>query len=128
MRRYWGRLNPTVRGLLIIALIALVVVVLQLDPTLVALSMLLRVAFFLAVAFFLSLVCRERLRGDIETCPRRAQLTSYGGAAVIVFDLGVLCWTGFGVAGLEAVALILALALSAFAMWRVWREQHTYSV
>ena len=128
MGRFWSRMKPTLRGVLIIALIALVVVVLQLQQSLVALSILLRIAFFLAVAFFLFLVWRERLRTDIETWPRRAQLAFYGGAALIVVVLGVLFWTGFGVAGGEAVALILALAVSAFAMWRVWRDQHTYSV
>ena len=33
MRAFFGRMNPTLRGLLIVALIALVVVVLQLETT-----------------------------------------------------------------------------------------------
>ena len=128
MRRYWQRLNPTLRGFLIIALIALVVVVLQLQASLLAIGMLLRIAFFLAVAFFLFLVWRERLRGDIESWSRRAQLAFYGGAAVIVLALGVLFWTGFSVRGLDALALLVTIALAAFAMWRVWSDEHTYSV
>ena len=50
MRQLWDRLNPTLRAFLIVALIALVVVVLQLYETLIALSLLLRLAFFLVLA------------------------------------------------------------------------------
>ena len=57
-RRFLANMNPTVRGFLVIALIALVIVVLELYQTLVALSILMRVAFFLAIAFFVYLVWR----------------------------------------------------------------------
>ena len=46
-------MNPFVRGLLIVGLIALVVVVLQLQATLTALFLLAQIAFFLAIAFFI---------------------------------------------------------------------------
>ena len=65
-------MNPTLRGFLIIGLIALVVVVLELEQTLAALFLIARIAFFLAIAFFLYLVWRER-RSDISMWPRRAQ-------------------------------------------------------
>jgi hypothetical protein len=29
--------------------------------------------------------------------------------------------------GLDAIAFVLVLAAAGFAMWRTWREQHTYS-
>ena len=60
MSNPFSRMNPTLRGFLILGLIALVVVVLKLEATLVALSIILRIAFFLAVAFFLFLMWRER--------------------------------------------------------------------
>ena len=47
--------RPTLRGFLIIGLIALVVVVLNQYTALLAIAMLLRIAFFLAVAFFVYL-------------------------------------------------------------------------
>ncbi len=56
--------RPTLRGFLIIGLIALVVVVLNLYTAVIAIGMLLRIAFFLAIAFFIYLVWRER-RGEI---------------------------------------------------------------
>ena len=45
MRAFFGRMNPTLRGLLIVALIALVVVALQLQTTLSVVSALLSIAF-----------------------------------------------------------------------------------
>ena len=56
-----SRINPTLRGFLIIAAIAAVVVALQLQSTLTALFVLARIAFLLAIAFFVYLVWRERL-------------------------------------------------------------------
>ena len=126
MSRLWHRINPTLRGFLIIALIALVVVVLQLYQTLIALGMLLRIAFFLAVAFFVFLIWRDRLRADIETWSGRAKAAFYGGAALVVADLAAFFWPGRTTAGLDAVAFLAVLALSGFSMWRVWRDERTY--
>jgi len=126
MRRFLSNMNPTVRGFLLIALIALVVVVLQLQQSLVAIGMLLRIAFFLAIAFFVYLLWRDRVRGDAETWSRRGRAAFYSGAVLIVAALGILFWTGFGVGGLEAVGLVAVLVVSGFAMYRVWREEHRY--
>ena len=123
MRNAFSRINPTLRGFLIIGLIALVVVVLQLEATLIALSMLLRIAFFLAIAFFVFLMWRER-REDIAVWPRRAYVAFYGGAilAVLTFAVYVLR----GASGLDAVAFLMILGICGFSMFRVWRDQHTY--
>jgi ABC-type nickel/cobalt efflux system permease component RcnA len=125
MRRLVGRINPFARGMLIVALIAAVVVVLQLQTTLTALFLLARIAFFLAIAFFLYVLWRER-RADIGMWPRRAQRTFYGGILLLVADIGWFVLGG-GHAGLDAFAFILVLILAAFGVWRVWRDQHTYS-
>jgi hypothetical protein len=55
MRRFFTDMNATLRGFLIIALVAAVVVVLSLDEVLATVGGLLRIAFFLAIAFFLVL-------------------------------------------------------------------------
>jgi len=124
MRRLIADMNPTLRGFLIIAAIALVVVVLQLYQTLVALSILARIAFLLAVAFFVYLVWRER-RGEIGEWSTRAKTAFYGAALVIVADIAVFSF--LGASGLDAVAFVLVLAICAYAMWRTWRQEHTYS-
>jgi hypothetical protein len=128
MSRFWDRINPTLRAFLVVALIALVVVVLQLYQTLIALGMLLRIAFFLAVAFFLYLLWRDRVRGEVELWSRRTKLVFYGAAALILVDLGAFFWPGRATAGPDALAFLLVLGLAGFSMWRVWRDERTYGM
>lgn len=123
MRRFFRDMNPTVRGFLIIAAIVVVVMLLNLYGTLVALGMLLRIAFFLAIAFFLFLAWRER-RSDIESWSTRAKTVFYGSALVILAAIGTYFW--HGLPGYDALGFIGVLACGGFAMWRIWREEHTY--
>jgi len=115
--------HPTVRGFLIIAAIAAVVVALSLQPTLAALFLLARIAFFLAIAFFIFLMWRER-RDEIALWPRRALAAFYGAAILVVVTFGYYLLQG--ASGLDAVAFLVILGLCGFSMWRVWREQHHY--
>jgi small-conductance mechanosensitive channel len=123
MSRFFSRISPFMRGLLILAAIAGVVVVLQLEQTLVALAVLVRIAFVLAIAYFIFLVWREQREG-ISMWSQRAQWVFYGAAVVAVADVGVY-WYG-GAVGLQILAFVAVLALCGFAMWRTWRDQHTY--
>ncbi|MDX6487637.1 MAG: hypothetical protein QOK13_252, partial [Gaiellaceae bacterium] len=66
MSRFFANLNPLVRGLAVVALIALMVVVLNLGNTVAALFLIAKIAFPLAIAFFLFMLWRDR-RSDIET-------------------------------------------------------------
>ena len=118
------RLNPTLRGFLIIALIALLIVVFNLETTLLTVQALLGIAFFLAIAFFIYLVWRER-REEISTWSRRARFAFYGGALLIVADIGAF-FVRRPSGGIQALAFLLVLVLCGFSMWRVWRDEHTY--
>jgi len=124
MSRFFSRINPTLRGLLILAAIAGLIVVFQLEQTLNVLLLIARVAFVLAIAYFIFLVWRERREG-ISMWPRRAQWVFYGSAIVAVADVG-LYWYG-GAVGYEILAFVAILILCGFAMWRTWRDQHTYA-
>ncbi len=124
MRRFLADMNPFARGLLIVAGVALVIVSLQLYTTLAALYLIARIAFFLAIAFFLYLVWRER-RGDIATWATRAQIAFYGAALLAVVTLGA--YFAVGASGLDALALILVLIACGFSMFRVWRDEHSWS-
>ena len=115
--------RPTLRGFLIIALIALTVVLLNLYTAVLAIGMLLRIAFFLAVAFFIFLMWRER-RDEISTWSRREVVVFYGSALLIVAAIGVYFW--HGLPGYEALAFIGVLGCAGFAMWRVWRGRHHF--
>jgi hypothetical protein len=121
---FFSRMNPTLRGFLIIALIAGVVVVLQLQATLVALLIVARILFVLAIAFFVYLMWRER-REEIGAWPLRARIVFYGAAILAVTDLG-LNWYG-GAHGLQVLAFVAVLVGCGFAMWRIWRDQHTWA-
>jgi small-conductance mechanosensitive channel len=124
MRRFFADLNPMLRGFVLIAAIALVIVLLKLQLTLVALFVIARIAFALAIAFFVFLMWRER-REEIGDWGARPRVVFYGAALLIVVDIGA--YTLRGASGLDALAFVLVLALSGFAMWRVWRGQHTYA-
>jgi small-conductance mechanosensitive channel len=123
MSSFFSRINPTLRGLAILALIAGLIVVLKLEQTLVALAIIARIVFILAIAYFIFLVWRERREG-ISMWPQRAQIVFYGAAVLAVVDVGVY-WYG-GAAGYQLLAFIGVLALCGFAMFRTWRDQHTY--
>jgi hypothetical protein len=119
----FSRMNPTLRGFLIVGLIALVVVVLNLYVALASLFLLAQIAFFLAIAFFIYLMWKDR-REDIETWPTRAKFSFYGGALLIVVAIGAFILDR--PAGLPALAFVLIIGISGVAMWRTWRDQHTY--
>ncbi|MBA3561214.1 MAG: hypothetical protein H0W35_00640 [Actinobacteria bacterium] len=123
MRRLWVRIPPLVRGLGIVALIAVVVVVLSLEPVLATVGGLLRIAFFLAIAFFLFLLWRER-RGDLEAWSEQNRRLFY--AAIILAVVAIGMAVGLGAPGRDALALILVLAACAYVVVRVWRLEHRY--
>jgi uncharacterized membrane protein SirB2 len=124
VKRFFAEMNPLVRGLLVVAGIALVVVVLQLYTTLTALFLIARIAFFIAIAFFVFLMWRER-RSEIGLWSTRAQVAFYGAAILAVIDLGA--YFTIGASGPDALAFLLVLIICGFSMFRVWREQRSWS-
>ena len=125
LRQLWERIPPLARGLGLIALVAVVVVVLSLEPVLATVGGIVRIAFFLAIAFFIYLVWRER-REDIAAWSSRSQAVFYGGALLIVADLGSFFL--LGASGPDALAFLLVLVLAGFSMFRVWRDERRYAL
>jgi hypothetical protein len=121
MKKLWNRIPPLVRGLSLIALVALVVIVLSLESVLATVGGLLQIAFFLAVAFFLFLLWRER-RGDLEAWSEWNRRVFYAAIVLAVVDIGMLI--GLGASGRNALAFFLILAACAWAVLRVWRAEH----
>lgn len=118
------RINPTLRGLLILAAIAGLIVVFRLEQTLATLLLVARIVFLLAIAYFVYVIWRERREG-ISMWSLRAQWVFYGAAVVAIADVGIY-WYG-GAVGYQILAFVAVLALCGFAMWRTWRDQHTYA-
>ncbi len=115
--------NRTVRGLAIVALVALAIVVLSLEPVLAAAGGLLRIAFFLAIAFFLFLVWRER-RGDVEAWADRSRRVFYTAIVLAAVDIGAAI--GLSPMGGDAIAFFAVLGCCAWAIVRTWRVEHSY--
>jgi hypothetical protein len=118
-------MNPTLRGFLVIALIAVVIVVLQLETTLTALFLLARIAFFLAIAYFIYLMWRDR-RDQISMWSTRSRVVFYGSALLLVVNVGSRFFVSAG-SGWNLIAFLAVFVLCGFAMWRVWRDEHTYA-
>jgi carbon starvation protein CstA len=124
IRQLWDRIPPLVRGLGIVAIVAVIVVVLSLEPVVATVGGIVRIAFFLAIAFFLFLVWRER-RGDLEAWSERNRRLFY--AAIVLAVVAIGMWIGFGLReGNDALALLLVLAACVYAVVRVWRLEHRY--
>lgn len=106
------------------AAIALVVVVLSLEPVVATVGGLLQIAFFLAIAFFLFLLWRER-RGDLEAWSDWNRRLFYAAIVLAVVDIGLAIGFGFP-AGAGAFAFIAVLGVCAYVVVRVWRLEHRY--
>jgi hypothetical protein len=120
-----SRINPTVRGLAIILLIAIVITLLNLQVALNSLLVIARVAFFLAIAFFAFLLWRER-REEISAWGRRSQVVFYGAVALAVTNLGVSILTAYPSGGLELLSYVGVFVACGYSVWRIWRQEHTY--
>ena len=119
-------MNATVRGFLIILAIVAVVFVLNLEGTLISLSLILQIVFFLAIAVVLYMFWRDRMRHEIDTWSERSSRVFYGSALLIIVDFAAYFWPGRHTVGLDAFAFIAVLILAGYAMWRVWHSERSY--
>jgi hypothetical protein len=124
MRR-WGDLSGTARGFIVVVAIVAVVFTLQLERTIFALLLLARIAFLLAIAFFIYMAWRER-RDVIETWSTRSRVVFYGSALLMVANVALrIFYPTHG--GADFIAFLAVFVAGGYAMWRVWRSEHTYS-
>ncbi len=118
------RIPPFARGMLVIAVIAALIVVLNLETSLTTAGLLVRVAFFLAIAFVVYMLWRDFGRRELALWPSRAQWVFYGAAALLVVDIG---WYFVqGVSGPDALVFFLVAGACIYAGVRTWRDQHRY--
>jgi hypothetical protein len=120
-------INPAIRGFAIILVIAGVITALRLEDTVAALFLVVRIAFIAAIAYFLFMLWRRR-REEIATWSVRAQAVFYAAAILALVNLALAYVPGldYPAGGLEALVFFAVLAACGFAMWRIWRDEHTY--
>jgi hypothetical protein len=119
-----SRIHPTIRGFAIIILIAAVVTALNFQNAVNSLLLIARIAFFLAIAFFLYLLWRER-REEISMWSARARAVFYGAVLLAVVNIAA-SFTDYPSGGLETLIFILVFVACGYALWRTWRQEHTY--
>jgi hypothetical protein len=114
-------MTPFIRNLLILAGVALVVVLLNLETAVVTAGLLLRIAFIIAIAVVVYFYWRDFGRREISTWPQRAAWVFYSAAALLVVDIA---WRMLGgLAGRDLLVEILVEAACGYAGYRTWRDQ-----
>jgi hypothetical protein len=113
--------NTFLRNLLILAAVALVVVILNLQVAVITIGAILRIAFLIAIAVVAYFYWRDFGRREIETWPQRSAWVLYAAVALLVVDLGWL-FLG-GLAGRDMLAFVIVAAACVYVGVRTWREQ-----
>jgi len=117
-------MSPFVRNLLILAAVAAVIVLLNLETAVVTAGLLLRVAFIIAIAVVLYFYWRDFGRREISTWPQRAAYVIYAAAGLLIVDIG--WWMLTGLQGRDLLIAILVAAACIYSGYRTWRDQNTY--
>ena len=122
------RTNGTLRGFLIILVVAAAITASGTagDVGIGLVFLILRIAFLVVITIVLFRLWRSN-REEIGVWPARARVVFYGAAALAFVNLGAAVLTPWWpTGGLEALVFFFVLAASAFAMWRVWQDEHSY--
>jgi hypothetical protein len=119
-------MNPTLRGLLIIVAIAVAITAAGAETGLYVVLFVLRILFIVAIGYVVYTLWR-RNRAEIATWGGRAQVVFYGAAALAIVNLIASMALTYPDSGIEALVFFVIFAACAFAMWRVWRDEHTYA-
>jgi hypothetical protein len=118
------RINPFLRNLGILALVAVLIVVLNAETALSTASVLLRVAFFIVIGVVLYLFWRDVARREIGLGPNRTQGVFYAACGLLVVDIG--WWIVRSPSGRDALASIIVAAICVYVGVRIWRDQRRY--
>ncbi|HEX3806437.1 MAG TPA: hypothetical protein VHV52_06615 [Gaiellaceae bacterium] len=113
--------NPFLRNLAILAVLAIVIVVLNQETALATAGALVRVAFIIVIGVVAYFFWRDFGRREIETWPSRTAAVFYAAVALLVLDIG--WYMVVGVTGRDALAFFVVAAICVYVGVRTWREQ-----
>ena len=118
-------LSPTVRGIAILIVVAAAITAAGAEEGVYWLLYALRIAFIAAIVYAVYALWRRR-REEISMWSRRARMVFYGAAATALANLLASFALTYTETGLERLVFFVAFGLAGFAMWRVWKDEHTY--
>jgi hypothetical protein len=116
-------MTPFLRNLLILAAVAVVIVLLNLEVAVFTVGILLRIAFIIAIAVVAYFYWRDFGRREISTWSQRAAWVFYAAVALLLIDIG--WWMLVGLQGRNLLVAILVAAACGYAGYRTWRDQQT---
>jgi hypothetical protein len=117
--------SPSLRAFAILVAIAAIITALQIGVGLRIVLYFLQVLFLLAIAYVLFMLWMRR-REEISMWSLRSRVVFYGGAALAIVTIGLAFTPWFPNTGLETIVFLAGIVAGGFAMWRVWRDEHTY--
>ena len=116
-------MNPFLRNIAILAVIALAIVVLNQETALVTASTLLRFAFFIVIGVVAYFFWRDFGRREISTWATRDATVFYAAIGLLVVDVGWYVVAGVG--GRDVLAFLAVAAICAYVAIRTWRDQRS---
>ena len=116
-------INPFLRNLAILAVVALLIVVLNEETALATAGTLLRFAFFIVVGVVAYMFWRDFARREIETWPAHASRVFYAAVGLGVADLGWFLFVHPN--GRDALVFFVVLGICLYVGIRTWREQRS---
>jgi hypothetical protein len=120
-----NRISPFMRGMAIIALIALAVVVLNLQTSVNTADTLVRFAFYVAIGLVAYLLWRDFGRREIGVWPQRSQRVFYAAVGVFLVDIG--WYFAMSLHGRNLLAFLIVAVACVYAAVKTWRDQHHYT-
>jgi hypothetical protein len=116
-------MNPFLRNITILALLALAIVVLNQETALVTAGTLLRFAFFVVLGVVAYFFWRDFGRREIQTWPTRTAVVFYAAVGLFVLDIG--WYAVVGVVGRDFLAFLVVAAICVYVGIRTWRDQQS---
>ena len=115
--------NPFLRNLAILALVALLIVLLNLEVALATVGVLIRLAFIIAIAVVAYFFWRDIGRREIETWPTRSARVFYAAIGLGVVDIG--WWMFTHPSGRDALIFFVVAGICGYVAVRTWLDQRT---
>ncbi len=121
------RIGPTARGFAILILIAAAITAAGAQATLERVLEILGIVFLIVILYVVFRLWRSR-REEISMWSKRSQMVLYGAGIVAVGNVAAafVPVLDYPETGLEIVIFFAVFGLCGFAMYRVWKDEHSY--